>query len=58
MGISGFHLSYDRALRDPIELHHGSQASFLMRGVPWDSLKSQEENGASSRVEVGSSGFL
>ena len=57
IGISGFHLSYDRALSDPIELHHGSQASLLMQGVLWDSLKSQQGNRASSRVEVGNSGF-
>ena len=48
MGILGFHSSCDGDLRDPIEVHWGSQASFLMRGEPWDSLESQQGNRASS----------
>ena len=58
MAISGFHWSCNGDIRDPIKLHRGSLASFLMPGETWDSLKSQQGNRASSQVEAGNSGFL
>ena len=35
-----------------------NQASFLMQGEPWDSLKLQQGTRASSRVEAGNSVLL